>query len=135
MPIVPEVDVYCPCGLCQEHEYVDSQTDRDNERTYRGVICHGSGRRPSHVKDLELQTIDLDHLAQCRADGAGKQRCDYRKAHKADSYQESALEGLAEFDTDADAEDGEDDRHHHRGAQTDDITEYLFHNYLGCFPI
>ena len=41
--------------------------------------------------------------------------------------EQTAFDGFAEFDADAYAQNREDNRHHHRRSQADDITENFFH--------
>ena len=138
MPIVPKIDVDRPGRLGKEHQDIDSETDRNDQRTNRGIICNRRSSRPSHIEYLKLKSIYFHDLAQCRAESAGQKRSNDGKTHKTDSHEQSALESLAEFDADAHTENGEDDRHHHCSTQTNDITEYLFHiprNYFGCLPI
>ena len=71
--------------------------------------------------------IDVGDALERVVEIAGEQRCHHAKAHEADTHVESRLERLAEFHSDAQTDDGEENRHHHRRAQTDYITKYLFH--------
>ena len=121
MPVVPQVDVDRAGRLGDEHEQVDTEADGDYERAHGGVVGHGCGCGPAHVEHLELEVIDIDHLVERRAECRGEQGGDDGEADEADTHLEARLERLAELDAYAEAENGEDDGHHHRGPQADDV--------------
>ena len=58
VPIVPKVDVHRACGLGDQHQQVDAQTDGDNQSSNGCIIGHRRGGRPSHVEHLQLEVIE-----------------------------------------------------------------------------
>ena len=130
MPVVPQVDIDRFGRPRQQHQQVNAQTNRDNQRAYRSIVGYTGGRGPSHIENLELQIINIDNAVQSRAEGGGQQSGHDGEADETDADQQSAFEGFPELDTDADPEDRKNDRHHHWCSQSDDITEYFFHSAL-----
>ena len=127
MPVVPQVDVHGLGRAQEQQEDVDAQADRDDEGAHGGVVGDGRGRGPTHVEDAEVEVVDVRHRRQGSAQAAGQQGRHDGETDETDAHLQAAAEGFPGFDADADAEDREDDRHHDRGAQSDDIAEYFFH--------
>ena len=127
MPVVPEVDVDGTSATDKEEQEIDAEADGDYERADESIVGHGGSGWPTHVEDLEFETIDLGNLREGGAKAASEEGGDDAEADETDADVETALESLREIDADADAEDGEDDRHHHGGAEADDIRENSFH--------
>ena len=73
MPVVPQVDIHRACGLRDEHQEVDTQADRDDERPHGRVVGHGGGSRPTHIEDVELQMVDLRDSRERVAEVGGEQ--------------------------------------------------------------
>ena len=132
VPVVPQVNVDGAGGLGQQHDNVDRQADGDDEGTHRCVVGDGGGCGPTHVEHLELESVEFDNAAQGRAQAAGEQGCDDGETDETDTDEQTALEGFAQLDADAYAEDGENNRHHDGGAETDNVTEYAFHVCKCC---
>jgi hypothetical protein len=127
VPVVPQVNVDS-AGASQENQYeIDSKTNRDDEGTDRGVVGYRSCSRPTHIEHLELESVDADYIVQGRAKTGGEEAGDNTQTYETDTYEKAALEGLGKRNLDADAKDGKDDRHHHRSAQTDNVTKNCFH--------
>ena len=127
MPVVPQVDVHRAGTLRDEEQEVDAQTDGDDQRADGGVIGHGGGSRPAHVEHAELQVVEFADGRQRTAEVVGQQGRHDAQTHETDTHIEARLQRLAERHAYAEADDGKEDRHHHRCAQTDNVTEYLFH--------
>ena len=127
MPIVPKVYIHRACGLGDEHKEVDTKTDWDDKSTDCRIVSHGSCCRPTHIKDIELQMIQVGDTFQRVIEVCGEQSCHNTKTNESYSYKESRLESLSEFHAYTKSDNGEDDRHHHTCTQTDNVTEYLFH--------
>ena len=130
VPIVPKVDVDGLGGFGQQHKDVDAQTYRNDERADGRVVRHGSCGGPSHVENLEAKPVDFGHFLQRVAQTARQQCGDHRKPYESDSHQKSAFQRFAELDADTNAQDGEQNGHHHGSSQPNDVTEYLFHVFL-----
>ena len=127
VPVVPQVYVNGACTLREQHQEVHTQTDRDNERTDSRTIGHSGSSRPAHVKDTQLQVVKFRNLTERVTEIIGQQSRYDAKTDEADAHVETALERLAEFHADAQTNNSKEDGHHHRCAQTDNVTEYLFH--------
>ena len=116
VPVVPQVDVERACRFRQEHEHIDAQTDRNDERSHCSVVGNRSSSRPAHVENIELEVIEIADGFQRIVEVGGQQRRDHAQAHETDTHIESRFEGLTELHADAEADHREDDRHHHRCA-------------------
>ena len=127
MPIVPQVNIDCPCGFGYQHQEVDAQANRDYQCADGGIVSHRSRSRPSHVKHIQLQVINIRNRLQRVVEVSCQQSGNNPEPDEAHTYKESRLESLTEFHANAQANDREDDWHHHAGAQAYDIAKYLFH--------
>ncbi len=68
VPIVPQVDVHRACEASEQEQEIDAEAHGDDECAHSGVVCHGCGCRPSHVEDVELEVVDVNHLSECRSE-------------------------------------------------------------------
>ena len=129
MPVVPQVDIDRFGGFGQQHQDINTQADRNNKCTYRGIVSDTGRSRPPHVEDFELQPVDIDHSIQSRTKRTGQQRRNDRETYETDANKQTAFEGFTELDADTNAQHSKDDGHHHGCTQPHDITEYFFHKF------
>ena len=130
MPVVPEVDVDSARNADDEHEDIHSKAHGDDERPYGTGIGDRRGGRPSKVEERKIELIQLRHSLERRAEICRQKRSDYAQPHKAHTDQKSALHRLCRLDSDTHPKHGEDDRHHHRRTETDNIRERFFHGFI-----
>ena len=127
MPIVPKVDVHGACATKQQKHQVHTQAHRDNERTNEGVVGNRSRSRPAHVENSQFKVVDFYHFRQRRRHRVNQQRGDDTQTYETDTYQQAALQRFRKRNLDADAQNREDDWHHHGSAQSNNVTKNCFH--------
>ena len=74
--------------------------------------------------------IDVGDCLQRVIEVGCQQSRHHTQAHETHTYEESRLQSLSEFHADTQADDREDDWHHHARSQAYDIAKYLFHYYF-----
>ena len=123
MPVVPQVDIDRARGLRDDHEEIDAEADRDDESAYGGVVSDRGSSGPAHVEDTEVEREDVLNGLQRVFEVIGQKGCDDTEADEADADIKARLQSLAKLHADAEADDGEDDRHHHRCTKLNDVVE------------
>ena len=127
MPVVPQVDIHSTSAFSYKQQKVDTQQDWDNQGTHSRVVSHSSSGRPPHIKHLKRPLIEVGDVFQRSGEIVCEQLGDHIESHETDTHIESALESLTEFHSDAQTDNGKQDWHHDRSAQTDNIGKNLFH--------
>ena len=133
VPIVPKVDIYGTRATEQQQHEVNSKTNGDNKRAHQCVVSHRRGSRPSHIKYFQLEAVNLNNIVKSRTKRTRKQSRNDTQSDESHADIETAFQGFRKFYTDANAQKSEDNRHHYGCTEADNVTEYLFHDYvLNC---
>ena len=127
MPVVPKVYVDGARASGDEHQDVDAKAHGDDERPHRARIGDGGRGRPAEVEVREVEMVKLRHAFQGGSEARRQKRGDDAKPHEPDADEQSGFERLGKLDSEENAENGEDGRHHHRRAKPDHVCENFFH--------
>ena len=85
MPVVPDIDVHRLGRLCDQHDEVDEQADRQYDRRNRGSPCKTCRTWPADIDDREINAEAHDHRLCGRAEIIDEQRNDKTNADEADA--------------------------------------------------
>ena len=116
VPVVPEVDIDSTRTLGDDQQEVDTQTDRNDECANRCIVSHSSCSRPPHIKNLQLQVVQLADSTQRTTKVRSKQGGDDSQADETHADIQSTLQRASESKTNAEADNREENRHHNTGT-------------------
>ena len=89
VPVVPQVDIYGTCGLGNEHQEVNTQTNGDNQSSNCCVISYCCCSRPTHIENAKLEVVEARNLAKRATEIVGKKGCNNTQTYESHTYVKS----------------------------------------------